>query len=139
MNKKLKTLLIIGLPLLAAIVINYTNYNNPVLLPVVALLSFYVLLRYKNLIYFLMILAVFIPNYATLGSFRIAGSDALVFLVFVFWLLSALISKQKIKMPKFYAYILLFLMALVASLSAALNIQNSLKEIAQYLFLPLRI
>ncbi len=134
MKKKLRIIFVFLLALVAAVAINYTQYNNPVLLPAVAVLAVYLLLRYRGLAYYIMILAIFIPNYAMIGPFRIAGSDATVLLIFIFWLLSSILNKKKIKFPNFYVFILIFLMALVASLSAALKMDNAIKEIGQYLF-----
>lgn len=134
MKKNLKIILFFLLALLAAILINYTEYNNPVLIPIVGILGVYLLLSYRWLAYYIMILTVFIPNYAVIGPFRIAGSDATVLLIFVFWLLASVVNKKKIKIPSFYVFTLIFLMALIASLSGALNMENSIKEIGQYLF-----
>ncbi len=137
MNKKFWFIfLLIVASLILAWFVNYLP-DRSVIIILGEVTFVYLLLIKTEYLYYVMMAVTFLPFYAVFGGYHVNIVDTLITACFLVWLVKALMLKWPIRFPRFFLYTIIFLMGIIPSVYAALNVDTSVKEILQYIQLSL--
>jgi O-antigen ligase len=135
-HKKILLLIVPFISAIAAVLFNLTDPRYLILI-MGGLLGFYLVLEMPANFLYIMMACIFLPYSVMIGGVFVASSDFIIALCLGTWLIKSLLLKKPIYLPRFYLFIIVFLLSLIVSIFSAIDMRNSIKEILQYIQLTL--